>query len=74
MGVSPIECLVVEDSPAGIQAALAANMRVIGFTGGGHCGPDHAEKLQEAGAPVIVEQMVLPKAIKSMVRSADIAG
>lgn len=32
LGVSPNECLVIEDSPAGIQAALNAGMRVIGIT------------------------------------------
>jgi HAD superfamily hydrolase (TIGR01509 family) len=36
LGYTPSACLVVEDSPAGIQAARAANMRVVGFTGGSH--------------------------------------
>jgi HAD superfamily hydrolase (TIGR01509 family) len=36
MGVSPSECLVIEDSPAGISAARAAGMRVLAFTGGSH--------------------------------------
>jgi sugar-phosphatase len=29
LGVSPPECIVVEDAPAGVEAALAAGMRVI---------------------------------------------
>ena len=50
MGVDPARCLVVEDSVAGVTAARAAEMRCLGFTGGVHCGPDHAARLSEAGA------------------------
>lgn len=44
------ECLVLEDSVAGVTAAKAANIRVIGFTGA-HKNPEpHAETLKTAGA------------------------
>ena len=36
MGVSPENCLVIEDSLPGIKAGLAARMRVLHFTGGSH--------------------------------------
>ena len=38
MGVRPEDCVVVEDSPAGIDAARRAGMRVFAFTGGSHVG------------------------------------
>jgi HAD superfamily hydrolase (TIGR01509 family) len=50
MGFAPADCIVVEDSSFGIQGAVAANMRAIGYVGGSHTYPGHAEKLLSAGA------------------------
>jgi len=36
MAVAPKNCLVIEDAPAGIQAAQAANMPVIRYAGASH--------------------------------------
>lgn len=58
MGVAPQDCVVVEDSVAGIQAARAANMVPVGFAGGGHAGPGYAHMLREAGAAVVIDRMV----------------
>jgi HAD superfamily hydrolase (TIGR01509 family) len=67
MNARPEDCLVIEDSAAGVQAAMAAGIRVIGFVGGGHCGPDHADKLRQAGATVIVDRMAdLPSTVAAL--------
>lgn len=53
--VDPAACVVIEDSLNGVVAAKRAGMRVIGFTGGGHCLPGHGQKLAAAGADHVVE-------------------
>jgi len=50
MGVDPTRCVVVEDSPFGIEGARAAGMTAIGYIGGSHLEPPHAEVLVAAGA------------------------
>jgi HAD superfamily hydrolase (TIGR01509 family) len=49
LGFRPGECVVVEDSPSGVQAALTAQMRAVGFAPGGA-----GEALREAGADPVV--------------------
>jgi HAD superfamily hydrolase (TIGR01509 family) len=51
---APEHCLVIEDSPAGIDAAVTAGMTAIGFCGGSHCGPEHGNRLQARGAALVV--------------------
>ena len=57
MGVQASDCIVIEDSPAGVTAATAAGMTVIGFVGGSHAGAPLGEQLARAGARPIVADL-----------------
>jgi HAD superfamily hydrolase (TIGR01509 family) len=53
MGANPADCIVIEDSPFGIQGAVAAGMTAIGYIGGGHTYTEHAARLMAAGADFV---------------------
>jgi HAD superfamily hydrolase (TIGR01509 family) len=53
----PEACLVVEDSLAGVTAAHASGMPVVGFCGGSHCPPGHAGRLRAAGCLRVFTEM-----------------
>ncbi len=57
MQVKPSDCIVVEDSPAGVAAAAAAGMATIGFVGGSHAVAHLAPQLLAAGACTIIADM-----------------
>lgn len=56
-GVPPHAAVVIEDSVHGVAAAAAAGCRVVGFTGGSHSYPGHAEALSEAGAETVISRL-----------------
>jgi HAD superfamily hydrolase (TIGR01509 family) len=65
MSISPEACVVIEDSHAGVTAALAAGMRALGFAGGSHCGPSYEAMLRDAGAREVFADMVqLPRLLE----------
>ncbi|WP_075217024.1 HAD family hydrolase [Mongoliimonas terrestris] len=55
--VEPRQVVVIEDSVPGVTGAVAAGMRVIGFTGGLHTWAGHGEALMDAGAETIVRRL-----------------
>jgi len=57
MGVAPLDCVVVEDSAAGVQAARAAGMRVLGYAGG----VTPAARLEGPGTIVFRDMRELPR-------------
>ena len=61
-GVDPSTCVVVEDSPIGVQAGAAAGMTVLGYSA--HMNRD---QLTEAGATTTFDDMLrLPKLIEAL--------
>jgi HAD superfamily hydrolase (TIGR01509 family) len=55
MGAEPVACAVVEDSPAGVEAGVAAGMTVFGYAA-----LTAAERLAAAGAHVFTDMQELP--------------
>ena len=67
MKAEPSQCIVIEDSVPGVTGARAAGMTVLGFHGGSHCLPGHAELLRAAGAAVTFDDMrQLPELIEQI--------
>lgn len=58
MGVAVKNCLVIEDSVAGVKAGVAAGMCVYGFTGSHHDPVGHAQTLKAAGADACFPSLI----------------
>src|SRR5262249_59218127 len=65
---APARCLVIEDAPAGVQAARAGGMKCVGVTFVGHH-PDDA--LRAAGADLVVRTLeeVNAATVKDLLRA-----
>lgn len=61
MGAEPRRCIVIEDGVPGVQAAVAARMRVLGFAA-----LVPADALKEAGATVFTDMARLPGLISGL--------
>ncbi|MDY0743487.1 HAD family phosphatase [Paucibacter sp. R3-3] len=62
LGVDPRHCAVIEDTPTGVAAGVAAGATVFGFSPGG---PSHgsAESLKNAGAATVFADMAALPAV-----------
>lgn len=70
MDVQAQACLVIEDSVPGVRAAIAAGMRVVGFTGVSHDKPRSAARLAEAGALVVIDDFSQWPAVVAELRAS----
>ena len=57
MGTEPINCVVIEDTPTGTKAGVAAGMKVFGYAGAPH---SDAAGLAAHGATVFWAMHELP--------------
>ena len=55
LGATPARVVVVEDSPTGVKAGVAAGMTVIGLCAGSHIRPGHHDQLIAAGASRVAD-------------------
>lgn len=55
MAVEPARCTVIEDTPSGVTAAVAADMRILGYAA-----DSDPAALREAGAEVFEAMEELP--------------
>lgn len=57
LGYDARDCIVIDDSPAGVKAGVAAGATVIGFTGGDHREDEYARELHDVGAAYTARTM-----------------
>lgn len=56
MGADPSKCVVIEDTPSGVEAAISAGMRALGY-----CADSDEQALRRAGAETFQSLDVLPE-------------
>jgi HAD superfamily hydrolase (TIGR01509 family) len=70
LGVSPADCVVIEDSVGGVTAGCAAGATVIGLTAAGHIQAGQDARLKQAGARYVVSSFAeLDQVIRPLLRA-----
>lgn len=69
MGCAPKDCLVIEDSILGIEAAKSAHMSVIAFLGASHAQFDwYRARIKKQEVPMVFSQEEVLNAIKDFIK------
>ncbi len=58
MKIGPQNALVIEDSPTGVNAAVAAGIDVLGFVGTSHDQKNQTQILRDAGAKIVIDNLI----------------
>lgn len=61
-GMPPSRCAVIEDTPTGVRAGVAAGMTVFGYAGAPHADP---ETLKAQGAIPFTSMAALPQLLSA---------
>ncbi|MBA3603694.1 MAG: HAD-IA family hydrolase [Parachlamydiaceae bacterium] len=70
MGFSPKDCIVIEDSSTGANAAIAAGMKVLMYVGGSHAHFEwYRSKVSVHGKPIMSNCHELSNAIKQAIEA-----
>lgn len=72
LGLPPADCIVIEDSPAGVEAARAAGMRVVALLAGSHAAAAGLAQAMQALRPdaVVADAADLPDTLARLAGAA----
>ncbi|MBI5480552.1 MAG: HAD family phosphatase [Deltaproteobacteria bacterium] len=69
LGVAPAECLVIEDSAAGIAAGLAAGARVVAVSAANFAGQDQSSAHAVVATPADIDEALIARLFPPVLRA-----